>query len=115
MGLGVGVGVCLGSICLAVCQYSGVSEFVLTGKTGSLCSLVGLQALTGVGLGVCLCLGSICLAVCQYSGVSEFVLTGKTRSLCSLVGLQDPLSRTLSSFISSYKTVYLIIIINFML
>src|SRR5690606_32620923 len=44
-GVGLGLGLCLGSICLAVCQYSGVSEFVLRGKTAGQILTVDLRSL----------------------------------------------------------------------
>src|SRR5690606_2375111 len=49
-GVGLGVGLCLGSICLAVCQYSGVSEFVLRGKTAGQILTVDLRSLLSFSL-----------------------------------------------------------------
>src|SRR5690606_16217124 len=49
-GVGLGVGLCLGSICLAVCQYSSVSEFVLRGKTAGQILTVDLRSLLSFSL-----------------------------------------------------------------
>ena len=52
-----GVCLCLGSFCLAVCLYSGVSELVLGKLSGSLRFLLSFSLCfpCGCGFGVCVC------------------------------------------------------------
>src|SRR5690606_25919153 len=81
----------LGSFCLTVCLYPGVSEFVF-GKL-SFSSLI-LALRTDVGLGVSLGLGSFCLAAFAYSDDSEIV-PGKIGLQMLSVYLHSPYGRGL--------------------